>query len=108
MISSVCACAYMHVCVCGSVCVCARVPSRKLASLTPTGSCTSRSWGLACSSEHQRPGERVTPTCAIDFPGHFSPHNSSNDLGIKLLLGINNWLGLMALTVSWAIFPASH
>lgn len=38
----------------------------------------------------------------------FLLHSSSNDLGFKILLGINNWLGLMALTVSWAIFLASH
>lgn len=74
----------------------------------PTGSRTSRTWGLACSSENQWPGERVTPLCAVDFPGHLSPHNGCNDLGIRLLLGINTWLGLMALTASWAIFPASH
>lgn len=46
--------------------------------------------------------------CAVDFSGHFSPNASSNDLGIKLLLGINNWLGLMGLTASWDIIPTSH
>ena len=97
-------CVRVRVC----VCVCVRALPLEASPPAPTGSCAPHSWGLGCCSEHQWPGEEVNPPCLVDFPQHFSLHNSSNDLGLKLLLGINNQLGLMALTVSWAIFPVGR